>query len=138
MNSRADQSARLRLALRKQRGRMLAPGMLKALSRAMGEPLSAGNLLTLEQTDFLFGIYSVYFQACLSGEKPHLHLRVPPGKASAVSSQLAHVGTLPGARVVFFGRDFEYTGAVEMPAPWFLGAEESLLRLEAGGLRGPA
>jgi hypothetical protein len=135
MTSQADHS-QLGLAVRRQRGRTLAPAVLRALGEVLG-PASLG-FLPLEETDRRFESYSRAFQACLAGEQPHMHARVQQTESAALFSRLGLLAkeTPPYARVVLFGRDWELTGAIEVPAAQAWAAAEDLLRLEVDELRG--
>jgi hypothetical protein len=133
--SARERSDVLHLAARKQRGRMLAPAVLESLSAAVQQTLSAGNLLSLEQTETLFAAYTDAFDTCVRGERPHVYLRSSRDDARALLSRLVHGGRWLDDDVVMFNRHSSYTGAVKMPAAPFFAAAETLLLLEADDLR---
>jgi hypothetical protein len=115
---------------------MLTPALLDALRTASGEALSESSLLPLEESDRLFEAYSRAFQECTAGERPHLYLRAPRDAAHHAFSRIRRIGaSLPDAAVVMFGRDWEDTGAAQLPAASFFMAGEALLRLNVDDLR---
>lgn len=136
MTPHAYQTGPLQLALRKQRGRSLMPAMLTELRDALGENEVELEVLSLVETDRLFEMYAAEFQRCLAGEKPHLHLRAERSEFGAIFSHLESLGKELGmVDTIFFGRNYQYTGAVVIPAGRFFPAAETLLRLEVDELR---
>jgi hypothetical protein len=131
-----DISAKRQLLARKNYGRRQMSGFLDRLSFALSQKLEAGDLLSLEETDSLYGRYTELLKAAIDGNGTAYLQTWPPEDKDALELKLnCFRDNVTDNKVILFSRGFDHCGALRAPLNKVLDHVFELLLVDGDSMR---